>query len=56
MASDSRLTLSRTLTNENAFKAQQNQVLMDIVQSDANFKLFLAPQWRRHLDLWRRQC
>jgi hypothetical protein len=43
MASDSRLTLSRTLTNENAFKAQQNQVLMDIVQSDANFKLFLAP-------------
>ncbi|HST04802.1 MAG TPA: hypothetical protein VLQ48_08700 [Chloroflexia bacterium] len=43
MASDSRLTMSRTVTNENAFKAQQSQVLMDIVQSDANYKLFLAP-------------
>jgi hypothetical protein len=43
MASDSRLTLSRTLVNTNAFKAQQSEVLMDIVQSDANFKLFLAP-------------
>lgn len=43
MASDSRLTLSRTLTNQNEFKSQQSQVLMDIVQSDANFKLFLAP-------------
>ena len=43
MASDSRLTLSRTITNENQFKDRHNQVLMDIVQSDANFKLFLAP-------------
>jgi len=43
MASDSRLTLSRTITNENQFKGQQTQNLLDIVQSDANFKLFLAP-------------
>jgi hypothetical protein len=43
MASDSRLTLSRTVTNENQFKDRQNSTLMDIVQSDANFKLFLAP-------------
>lgn len=43
MASDSRLTLSRSFSNTNQFKEQQTQVLMDIVQSDANFKLFLAP-------------
>jgi hypothetical protein len=43
MACDSRLTLSRTRTNENEFKGQQTQVLLDIVQSDANFKIFLAP-------------
>jgi len=43
MASDSRLTLSRSFVNSNQFKDQQTQVLMDIVQSDANFKLFLAP-------------
>src|SRR6478672_8206896 len=43
MACDSRLTLSRSFTNDNQFKGQQTQVLMDIVQSDANFKLFLAP-------------
>lgn len=43
MASDSRLTLSRTMTNDNQFKGQQHQTLLDIVQSDANFKLFLAP-------------
>ncbi len=43
MACDSRLTLSRTITNENQFKGQQTQVLLDIVQSDANFKIFLAP-------------
>ena len=43
MACDSRLTLSRTFVNENQFKGQQTQVLMDIVQSDANFKIFLAP-------------
>lgn len=43
MASDSRLTLSRAFTNNNQFKDQQTQVLLDIVQSDANFKLFLAP-------------
>jgi hypothetical protein len=43
MACDSRLTLSRTIVNENQFKGQQTQVLLDIVQSDANFKIFLAP-------------
>lgn len=43
MASDSRLTLSRVITSENQFKDRQNNTLLDIVQSDANFKLFLAP-------------
>src|SRR4051812_6755637 len=43
MACDSRLTLSRSVTNENQFKGQQTQVLIDIVQSDANFKIFMAP-------------
>src|SRR6266542_2557561 len=43
MACDSRLTLSRTLTNDNQFKGQQTQVLMDIVQSDANFKKMKGP-------------
>jgi 20S proteasome alpha/beta subunit len=43
MASDSRLTLSRKVDRRDQFKANTQQILMDIVQSDSNYKCFLAP-------------